>query len=850
MTMAETPLMKQYRELKNQNPNILLFFRLGDFYEMFGEDAKEGCRVLGLALTARGDQPMCGVPFHSANTYIAKLLKAGKKVAICEQTSTVADPKTKLFERKITQVITPGTVLEDSMLDAKVSNYLVGIDITGKGWGLACLEASTADFWITENKDDTDLVSLSSLLGSINPAEILITKEAFVKLKTKIMMPADVTISHCTAADIDNIPANWPGILQQTPLALKTGLQCLKYVSDSNNNFKEYFIPFYKEISDYLQLDSNASATLELVNSQYGGRKNTLWGVLDYTQTAMGSRMIKEWILRPLLDAAEIAKRQESVQALLENENARDQLALILKEVCDIERIMSRVATSSATPRDLSGLRKSLLLVGKFEVWLTNFGNLLPQLKNIFDSNILKLKEISKLLFDALDENPPIKISDGGIIKQGYNAELDEIVNLKKNANVALQDICQREKERTGISSLKVGFNSVFGYYIEVTKMQISKVPYDYVRKQTLSGAERFITEELKELEKKILSAEEKSLRIELTIFEEIKKFLYQSLDLLKTTAKAIAQADCLYSLAIAALNGNYVRPKILPANEPMFIEKGRHPIVEQNIPSGSFVPNDALLGGHQGPQIILITGPNMGGKSVYLKQTALITIMAQMGGFVPAKEAEIPLTDKILTRIGAQDALSRGESTFMVEMRETANILACATSATLVLLDEVGRGTSTFDGISIAWAITEYLYKPHGTGPRVLFATHYFELTELEEKYQKVKNFHVEASEYKTEAGEIKLNFLFEIRPGAADKSYGIHVAEIAGLPHSCILRARKLLKDLGEKENTGIVAKEATGHDLFSSPIVEEIKMTDLDKITPLQAMQIIAEWKKRVQ
>lgn len=841
--------MKQYNQIKSKNPAILLFFRLGDFYEMFGDDAKEASKLLGLTLTARGDNPMCGVPYHSANSYIAKLLKMGKKVAICEQTSAVADPKTKLVERDVIRIITPGTVVEDSMLESKISNYLTAVEISPKGWGLACLEVSTGDFWITQNDSDEDFIALSSALGAINPSEILASKEAQVKLKAKIIMPADITMSLPPQTDIYNIPQNWPSILQETPLALKSGLACLNYVSATNKDFKEYFIPFYKQITDFLQIGSSEVATLELVDSQYGGRKNTLWGVLDYAHTPMGSRLLKEWILRPLLNTAQITKRQQAVESLLGNENARDSLAFILKEVSDIERIMSRVASSSAAPRDLAGLRSSLLLTDKFKEWLASFGALLPDFKELFDKNIDKYKEISSLLFNAINETPPIKLSDGGIIKEGYNAELDELNNLKKNSAEALQQIAQREKERTGIPTLKVGFNSVFGYYIEVSKGQVSKVPYDYTRKQTLANAERFITEELKELEKKILSAEEKSLRIELALFEEIKKYLYDNISCLRALAKVIAEADCFYSLAIAAVNGNYVRPKIVSSGEAMHIEKGRHPIVEQNIPSGSFVPNNVLLGG-QGPQIMIITGPNMGGKSVYLKQTALITIMAQMGSFVPAVEAEIPLTDKILTRIGAQDALSRGESTFMVEMRETANILASATASTLVLLDEVGRGTSTFDGISIAWAIVEFLHKPQGTGPRVLFATHYFELTELEEKYEKIKNFHVEATEYKTESGEIKLNFLFEIRPGMVDRSYGIHVADIAGLPKSCILRARKVLKDLGERESTGIVKKEARGPDLFSSPIIEEIKMTDLDKITPLQAMQIIEEWKKRLQ
>ena len=841
--------MQQYKHLKNKTPGILLFFRLGDFYEMFFDDAKEASAILGLTLTARGGVPMCGVPYHSANTYISRLLKAGRKVAICEQTSNTADPKTKLFGRDIMRVITPGTVLEDAMLEAKTSNYLAAVEINNKGWGMACLEASTGDFWITENLDDADLLALAALLSTANPSEILITKESAPKLKTKIILPQDLTLSQVPPADLHAAPQTWPGILRDTPLSLKAGLMCLNYVSAGNKNFKEYFIPSYRVVSDFMQLDNNAAATLELTQNQYGGRKNTLWGVLDYARTPMGSRTLKDWVLRPLLDAAQINTRQNAVAALLADEEAKDKLAFMLKDICDIERIMSRVATSSATPRDLAGLRSSLLLVDRFDAWAKEYPNILPELSAFFAAKIQKLKEISKLLHDAVNENPPLKQGEGGIIKSGYNAELDELTALKTNASGALQDIAARERERTGIPTLKVGFNNIFGYYIEVSKAQAGKVPYDYTRRQTLTNAERFITEELKELEKKILSAEEKSLRIELSIFEEIKKYLYDNLDLLKTLAKILAQSDCYYSLAVAAANGNYSRPQILPAPEPMHIEKGRHPMVEQNIPSGSFVPNSILLGG-QNAQIMIITGPNMGGKSVFLKQTALITIMAQMGSFVPAASAQIPLTDKILTRIGAQDALSRGESTFMVEMRETAHILAWATPSTLVLLDEVGRGTSTFDGISIAWSIAEFLHKPQGAGPKVLFATHYFELTELEEKYEKIKNFHVEATEYKTEEGEIKLNFLFEIKQGPADKSYGIHVAEVAGLPRSCIVRARKILKDLGERESTGIVKKEARGPDLFSSPIVEEIKLAELDKMTPLQAMQLIQEWKKRLE
>ncbi|MBO7604939.1 MAG: DNA mismatch repair protein MutS, partial [Elusimicrobiaceae bacterium] len=688
----------------------------------------------------------------------------------------------------------------------------------------------------------------SAVLASVNPSEIILSKQDLGTLQNKMLLPEGVTFSSIPYIENMETPEAWPSVFEKTPLALRAALGALKYAEQSDKSFKEYFVPVYRKITSYMQLDASAVETLELVRSKSGNRKNTLWGLLDYTLTPMGARLLKEWLLHPLLDKEEILSRQNAISSLLGNEQALNGLALILREICDIQRIMTRVVNSSLTPREAAGLRKALFNLLAFENWFKKYPDLMPKFKQIFLGNLVKLKEISALLFTAINEAPPIKMSEGGIIRAGYNAELDKLRDLKQNSAAVLEKIAIREKEKTGIPSLKIGFNSLFGYYIEVTKSYLQKVPLTYTRKQTLTNAERFITEELKQLEGQILSAEEKSLRLESAIFDEIRKYLFANTALLKEVAASIAEIDCFYSLAIAAKNGNYICPKVVDSSESMIIEKGRHPLVEQVIPAGSFVPNNLFIGG-DGPQIILITGPNMGGKSVYLKQTALIVLMAQMGSFVPAVEAQIPITDKILTRIGAQDALSRGDSTFMVEMREAANILASATPKTLVLLDEVGRGTSTFDGISIAWAITEYLHKSQGQGPKVLFATHYFELTELANKYAKIKNFHVRAEEFKTTDGEVKLNFLFEVKPGAADKSYGIHVAEIAGLPQSCILRARKILKDLGGRENFGIVEKEKNSTDLFSSPILEEIKMVRTDEITPLQALSLIENWKKRI-
>ena len=519
-----TPLMEQYQEIKKQNPGVILFFRLGDFYEMFDEEAKRVSALLGLTLTSRNGQPMCGVPYHSANQYISKLLKQGLKVAICEQTSTIPDPKTKLCPRKIVRIITPGTILEEAMLEANNSSYLVSILLNKDSWALACLEASTGDFWITQKEQDPDLLLLAQALGNINPSEIVCIKEDYAKIKTKIILPESLSISFVSLNQDYQVPPSWSSALEKYPLALKSAQHCLDYIVKTNTNFKEYFTPYYKELTDYMQLDSTALETLELTSSALGGRKNTLWGILDNTKTPMGSRLLKEWITRPLLNKEEIIQRQNIVSAFLQNEEAQKDLNLILQEVSDIKRILARIASATATPRDLAGLRKSLLLIKPIENWLLKHKEILPELYTLFIKNKNKLEEISAFLFKALNEEQPLKLADGGIIKQGFNKELDELNELKNNASSALEKICQTEREKTNIPNLKVGYNSVFGYYIEISKSYIPKVPYHYVRKQTLTNAERFITEELKELEKKILSAQDKSLRIEIALFEEIKK--------------------------------------------------------------------------------------------------------------------------------------------------------------------------------------------------------------------------------------------------------------------------------------------------------------------------------------
>ena len=847
---ALTPLMKQYYDIRAQHPDIILFFRLGDFYEMFDEQAREVSALLGLTLTSRNGTPMCGIPYHAVNTYITRLLAAGKKIGICEQTSAVMDKDTKLFERKVIRVITPGTLMEDTLLDANQANYLVALDVTPAGWALACVEVSTGEFWVNQNDKDPSLTALAAALATINPSEMVAPQKMLDVVKQKIVIPASVTLTAQPEFDGDyTLPPSWPSLSAwgTHKRALACALQVMKYLNVTEPSFKQVLVPAYRELKDCLQIDENAVASLELVKSQEGSRKGSLWGLLDKTKTAVGSRKLKEWILHPLLDTAEIQTRQNCIEGFTKNQSAIADLSTLLENISDIERIMTRTATGTASPRDLSGLRASLLHVDPLARWFNAYRNIAPHLRTQFEDLLPVLNEMSRLLYEAIDENPPLHIQDGHVIRKGYNAELDELRSLKENSHQTLDELCAREREKTGIATLRVGFNSVFGYYLEVSKTHLAKVPYSYVRKQTLVNAERFITEELKQLENKILNAEQKILRLESALFDAVRKTVAAQISPLKTFAQILSELDVYEALALCALKGGYVKPVVDDSTEISYTA-GRHPLVEASLPEGSFVPNSLTLGTAD-TQIMLITGPNMGGKSVFLKQSAILVILAQMGSFVPAASAHIGLVDRIMTRIGAHDALSRGNSTFMVEMNETAHILASQTPRSLILLDEVGRGTSTFDGISIAWAIVEYLYKPKG-GAKVLFATHYFELVDLENKYSRVKNYHVEAKEYQNAAGESKLAFLYQILKGAADQSYGIHVAELAGLPAACTLRARKVLKDLEAKKGTKISAKEQDMvKDLFSSPIVEEIKLADPNKLTPLEALQLIGEWKKRI-
>ncbi len=857
----DTPLMRQYQALKASYPHAILFFRLGDFYEMFGDDAKTVSSLLGLVLTARHGVPMCGVPAHSGSTYISRLLKAGMKIAICEQTGQGGpDEKSRLFKRQVVRLITPGTVFEDELLDAKTANYLVCVETDIVGWGIACVEVSTCEFWATQMLGASGIRQLSAILAKLDPAEVLVSggNSADEIKNLNILSQRAVITAYSKNFNNPAVPSGWAdvNIWENHKLALKAAMRAAAYIEENEPHLRGMLMPSFREPSDYLQMDEAAVRTLELVGSGQGNRQQTLWGTLDNTNTSMGSRLLKRWILQPLTDIDAITRRQNCVQELVEDARARESACEILAGISDIERAMSRVAAGSAGPRDVSAVGRSLRQVLPLKAWLEqpDLQSAMAHITAKFLPAADELENARQTLERAMEENPPAKISDGGVIREGYNGQLDELRALRKNSRGVLLSIESREKERAHIPSLKIGYNSVFGYYLEVTKSHLAKVPADYIRKQTLVNAERFITQELKEMESKIMGAEDRILKLETHLFSELKVNLLKSLKSIRLFAGSAAELDVLYSLAATAVRGEYERPVVDVGNDIVF-EDARHPVVEKFLPAGSFVPNSLKLGSGD-PQIIVLTGPNMSGKSVYLRQCAVIVIMAQMGSFVPAKSARIGLVDRIMTRIGAQDAVARGESTFMVEMKETASILSSLTPRSLLLLDEIGRGTSTFDGISIAWAVIEYLYKPEN-GPKALFATHYFELTELADRFPGIKNFNVEAREWTNASGRTEVVFLHKISQGPADKSYGIHVAELAGLPVSCISRARKILSTLERKtefERRGADKTEQDGAPLlplFSShPVLDEIRVSVPEKMTPLEALDKIAKWKNSLE
>ena len=837
-----TPAMAQFYDIKEQYPDSILFFRMGDFYEMFGDDALTASKILGIALTCRNKSsenqiPLCGIPYHSYMPYLVKLLKAGKKVAICEQ---LEDPKLVkgVVKRGVTRVVTPATALEDEAVVTFDNNFLISLYAELDKVYMAAVDVTTGETY----------------LKTIN---IETLEESTLGLDAKeIISNIDI--------DLNNIPVTLRNPGRQYNTALNRVLShynvtsekalfiedkgyiwaiamILDYLDDLILTTK-LMLPVTLNDTDNLILDSVASSTLELTNSS-AGKDNTLFYILNQTSTPMGARFLKNTILRPLRNISHINTRLDIVEYFVNNSSFLSTVNGLLSNIFDIERITSRLISGRATPKDLIWLKLSIKNIPELDAMLQSVPDVFSKYK--LDAQ----EELYFLIEKAINDEPPAAIKEGGIIKSGYNNHVDELRDIKQNGKSLLLEIEERERKKTGISQLKIGYNKVFGYYFEVSRLNASKMPDYFERKQTLANSERFITEELRELENKILNAEEKLADIEYTLFHDIRKYASNQADKLRQLAKLIAEIDTIAAFANVSIKNNYCRPKMVE-NGVINIKEGRHPVVENKIKS-SFVPNDFYLDNDDN-RLLIITGPNMSGKSTYLRSSALIAVMAHFGCFVPADMAEIPLLDRIFTRVGASDNLSRGESTFMVEMVETANILKNATKNSLIILDEIGRGTSTFDGISIAWAVAEHIL--NNIGAKTLFATHYFELTEIGEKGKGAQNYTVSVEEWNNE-----VIFLRKVIKGTADKSYGIYVGKMAGLPESVIKRANEVLSDLENHEDISISqSKEVkTVKQKFvqpilvfddSHPVIEELKKMDIDNITPMQAMQILSDLKKK--
>jgi len=851
--MPDTPVMRQYQELKAAHPQAILFFRLGDFYEMFGEDARLAAPLLGLVLTSRQDVPMCGVPHHNFKTYVARLLRAGHKIAVAEQMEEPG-PGKKLVRRSVTRVITPGTLIEDELLEPTATNFLVAIEHDIVGWGAACIDVSTGEFWATQALNDRGCRKLFDLLARVRPAEVLVSEGGAQALNLREALPPKACLTLYESKP-GAAPATWPSgpAWLNHPLAAKAARSCRRYVEEAQFHLKDVLTVSYREAAGEMQLDETAIRTLELVESSSGEKEHTLWGLLDRCRTPMGSRLLKRWILHPSTDLEEIALRQNCVEDLFDKPQFRDELSSLLRGFSDVPRVVSRLATRQAGPRDLGALRATLRALPTLTDWLRAAPLCagLSVLAERIGESTAALKPCGEALTQALHDTLPAKLSDGGLIRDGYNAELDELRLLRGDSQTFLARLESQEREATGISSLKAGYNSVFGYYFEVTKTHSAKVPARYTRKQTLTNAERYITPELKELENKILGAEEKIGRLEARLFEDLREVALRHHDGLLRLASLLAELDVFAALSDAAAEHDFVKP-LVDLSHDLHIVDGRHPVVAALLPAGTFVPNSIELDAKD-RQIIVLTGPNMSGKSTYLRQNALIALMAQLGSFVPAKSAKIGVVDRILTRIGAQDALAQGQSTFMVEMKETSHILASATARSLVVLDEVGRGTSTFDGISIAWAVIEHLNG--AVRPRVLFATHYFELTEIAKLRSGVVNANVEAKEWTNADGHTEVVFLHKISEGPADRSYGIHVAALAGLPPALIARAHEILGQLESRATLSSSSSSATPAaapelPLFEeNPVLQALRLLNPDAMTPIEALSALSALKKKL-
>ena len=865
-----SPMMQRYIETKEKYNDCILFYRLGDFYEMFFEDALIASRELEITLTGKDcglseRAPMAGVPHHAAEVYAAKLIEKGYKVAICEQ---LEDPKTAkgIVERGVIRILTPGTIVESNLLEEKKNNYIMSICKSGLYFGISVCDISTGEFYACEIKGENNFELLLDEIARFNPSEIIANsmmfecQEEINKIRERFQMYMSRFNDKFFSEDEGNLTLDYNIIenkkeitsLKDKTIAVKSINALLEYLNETQMTSLEHIntIKIYN-LSKYMSLDINARRNLEITEKMRDKtKKGTLLWVLDRTSTSMGGRLLRRWLNDPLLDVNEINERLNSVKELKDNMMLRGDITENLKKVYDIERLAGKMAYGNANARDMITLKNSLEKVPYVKQTLKNCES--KKLKELY-KNLDELRDIYELIDHSIVEDPPMTIKDGGIIKLGYNEEIDILKTASTEGKNWLAKLEAEEKEKTGIKTLKVGYNKVFGYYIEVSKSFVSQVPDRFIRKQTLTTGERYITEELKTIENKILGAEEKVINLEYNAFIEIRNKIAQNIKRLQKTANAISTLDVLVSFAQVAEDMNYCMPAV---NDDgiINIKEGRHPVIEKMIGIGNFVPNDTYLNKEES-RLSIITGPNMAGKSTYMRQVALITLMAQVGSFVPATEAQIGVVDKIFTRVGASDDLSMGQSTFMVEMMEVATILKEATENSLVILDEIGRGTSTYDGLSIAWAVAEYIADKQKCGAKTLFATHYHELIELADKQEGIKNYSVAVKE----KGE-DIVFLRKIIEGGTYESYGIHVARLAGVPKIVTKRADEILKSLErksmlsgkkqEKENKKIVEGQFDMFNYKLAEIAHEIDKINLNELTPIDALNTLVKIKEKMK
>ena len=845
-----TPMMRQYRDLKRRYPDHVLLFRLGDFYETFFEDAELAARLLQITLTARQGAPMAGIPHHASDGYIARLVHAGQKIAVCEQLEAPGREK-KLLRRDVVRIITPGTLTDTAYLEGAANNFLLVVSAGRDAIGVALVDVSTGEFWAGEDTGKGTEILATALLR--RPAEILLpdtaradqaflarlqaTGAALTFCDPGTFAPRRASADLCAHFRVDSLATFGVGDLTA---GLGAAAAALAYLRTTQGDALGHLTRLARlTAADAMVLDETAVVTLELLTSSGGSVRESLFGVLDETVTPMGARLLRQWLLRPLLDPATIAARQDAVGALVEAPAERDRLKTWLRRIGDLERLTSRATLGQAHARDLVGLRGCLAPLRDIRRLAAPIAA--PAIAQAA-GELAPLDDLHDLLTAALEDEPPLALHDGGVIRESWHPELAAIVRDAREARAWIAGLEERERARTGISSLRVRFNRVFGYGIEVTHAQASRVPSEYVRRQTLTGAERYVTPELKEYEAKALGADERRRRLEYELFEEVRRKVAARAEDLMTTARALARLDVFASLAEVAHSRGHVRP-IVEDGPALTIVEGRHPVLEARAGS-PVTPNDLAL--DHDARIVILTGPNMSGKSVYLRQIGHLAIMAQIGAFVPAREARIGVVDRVFTRVGAQDNLARGQSTFLVEMIETATILNNVTPRSLVLLDEVGRGTSTFDGLAIAWAVVEALHD-RGHGAKVLFATHFHELTRLAGRLGAVRNFHVAVREWNDE-----IVFLHKVQPGGTDRSYGIQVARLAGLPAPVIARSKALLAELEEAGQLRTDASDAVQLGLFApaapDPLLTELTSLDLAHLTPLEALNILAKWQMR--